>query len=245
MFKTFVRQFTPEFLLLCSATLVSFTPIHAATIAWEGQTWTINGTGATATVDPAGDLVLAKGSADADIRVTRILPGVNTSFINQHGTPEINVSYIDPGAPYNVDIFITGSGSLNPRLQAGSLFSFQGLGYARFGSPAQETVVFADVDPRVSGDAHSISVGKRQDATIDYIFDGQTFTSTYLKDNVGPFEFNTVLLRLRGGPAGGSVKFTSLSYNDSHTIPAEIPEPGTLMSCFGGLGLFFLWRKRQ
>ncbi|MBC8164680.1 MAG: hypothetical protein H7Y20_02275 [Bryobacteraceae bacterium] len=176
--------------------------------------------------------------------MSRILPGLSTSFINQYGTPEINFSYIDPGAPYNVDLFISGSGSLNPRLQAGSLFTFQGLGYARFGSPAQETVVFSDPSVRVSGDAHSVNVGERQDGTIDYIFDGQSSTSTYLKDNVGHFDFNTVLLRLRGGPAG-SVKFTSLSYSDLHTTASEIPEPGTFTSCIGGLGLCFLVRQRS
>jgi hypothetical protein len=240
-----IRKNATRFVLLLSAILTICLPAGAATIAWEGQLWTISGTGATAAIDPFGDLILTKGTGDANINVAKILPGSTSSFINQYGTPEISMSYIDPGTPYNVDLFVSGAGSLSPRLQAGSLFSFQGLGYARFGSPAQETVVFAEgVGARASGQAHSISVGQRADGTIDYLFDGESFTSTYLKDNVGSFAFTNVLLRLRGGAAGGTVKFTSLTYSDSHEAPSEVPEPGTWMLCGGGLLALRLSRRR-
>jgi uncharacterized protein (TIGR03437 family) len=207
---------------LLSIVIALAAPSCAATVTWAGQVWTISGTGATAVVNAQGHLVLTKGAADADVRVARILPGATTSFINQYGTPRLTLSYVDPGEPLNADLFVQ-SNVLSARLQAGTLFMYQGLGYARYGSPAQDKVVFATgTNLRAAGQTHTLTVGQRADGTVDYIFDGVASTTTHLKDNVGPFPFNEVLLRLRSGPAGSSLTFTAFTYSDSHTPPADL-----------------------
>src|ERR1035437_5855201 len=134
--------------------------LPAATISWEGQTWDIIGTG-SAVVNGSGNLVLTVGSnGETDVHLNRVLPaaGVFDSFINQFGTPQIAFSYIDPGASDKVDFFMDTEGGLNPRLQAGSLFSFQGLGYTRFGPvPTEDVVFFQGSGLRAPGQAHTIS----------------------------------------------------------------------------------------
>ncbi|MBC8164681.1 MAG: hypothetical protein H7Y20_02280 [Bryobacteraceae bacterium] len=213
--RTFRRSLA---LLLFAIALVL--PADSATIVWAGQTWTVAGTGATASINGLGQLVLTKGAADANVNVLQILPAAPESFVNQHGTPEVTVSYVDPGPSYNVDLFIQESGP-GVRLQAGSLFFWQGLSYARFGTPAQETIVYSvGKDLRAAGQAHTLTIGKRPDNTLDYIFDGQAYTTTYIKDNHGNFLFKQVILRLRGG--AGSVTFTAFSYSDSHVPPTDL-----------------------
>ncbi|MBI2760203.1 MAG: hypothetical protein HYX51_02110 [Chloroflexi bacterium] len=200
------------------------------TIAWMGQTWEISDN-ATAAIDGAGNVVLTRttGTADATLHINRVLPApAGASFINANGTPWIQYSYIDNGAFRGVDIFIDDETlALDPRLQAGSLFNCQGLGYARYNLPAIEEIVFGEgagcgtapgVGARAAGQKHTIYVGQRTDGTIDYNYDGKWFTSTFLKDNVGPFDFNDVYLRLRG-TSGATATFTDFKYGDNHVAP--------------------------
>ena len=190
------------------------------TINWEGQDWEIDHDGIAA-VDANGDLTITRtsGTGDVELHVNRIAPtSGGDSFINANGTPWILVSYLDNGESRGVDFFIDDEiHPLNPRLQAGSLFSCSGLGYVRYG-PGTEEIVFAEgCDPstRAAGQAHTIYVGQRADGTIDYNFDGIWYSSTFLKDNTGPFDFNDVYLRLRGA-SGTSATFTDFQYGDNH-----------------------------
>jgi hypothetical protein len=203
------------------------------TVLWKGQAWEVPHDG-TAVVNGSGHLVLTRtaGTADVQLHINRILPtGVAGSFVNDNGTPWVQYSYLDNGQQRGVDIFIEEEVSANlqnPRLQAGSLFDCQGLGYARYNNPALEEIVFGqgvgcgplDLAPsaRAAGQAHTIYVGQRADGTIDYRYDGLWFTSTYLKDNVGHFNFNDVYLRLRAS-SGTTATFTDFQAGDNHSSP--------------------------
>lgn len=209
------------------------------TIIWEGQKWDLSHNG-TAAINAAGDLVLTRTSGTADMiaHIERVTPApANQSAINANGTPWVRISYIDNGALRGVDFFIEDDvmgPSLNPRLQAGSLFSCQGLGYLRYGQGAGlvETFGFGEGcdeaalpgtmgSLRAAGQAHTIYVGQRADGTIDYNYDGQWFSSTFLKDATGPFKFNDVYLRLRGAQ-GTTAVFTNFEAGDDHVF--ALPE---------------------
>jgi hypothetical protein len=219
-----------------SVATVNFEPF-----SWKGQYWDLPLNG-TATIDDGGNLVLIRtvGTDDVAVHVNRIAPvdGSGNSWINQNGTPWIQFSYIDNGQSKGVDMFIDNeTAPQNPRLQAGSLFSLQGLGYTRFGPgvyPTSEEVVFAEgAGSRLAGQLHTIYVGQRADGTIDYNYDGTWFTSTFQKDaGVAPFDFNDVLLRLRGN-SGTSATFTDFQYGDDHAGPprqAKIKVAGELIA---------------
>lgn len=216
-----------------SVATVNFEPLM-----WKGQNWD-HPTNGTAVVDGSGNMVLnrASGTADVQIHLNRILPMAGSdSFINQNGTPWVEFSYIDNGQYRGIDMLVDDETmALNPRLQAGSLFACQGLGYLRFGSgapPLFETFGFGQgcdlsATPgtigsiRAAGQPHTIYVGQRSDGTIDYRYDGTWFTSTFLKDNVGAFDFNDIYLRLRGA-AGTSATFTDFRYGDNHRAEQAI-----------------------
>ncbi|MGH2687095.1 MAG: hypothetical protein ACRDJP_16645 [Actinomycetota bacterium] len=202
-------------------------------VAWKGQTWDISDN-ATAAVDGNDHLTITRtvGTEDARVHVNRLAPTTGTdSFVNANGTPWLMMSYIDNGAHRGVDFFIdSGRPVDDPRLQAGSLFTCQGLGYTRYGLGVllTEEIVFGEGcdldgsaspigDNRAAGQAHTIYVGERPDGTIDYNYDGTWFTSTLLRDNTGPFDFNDVYLRLRGA-SGTTATFTDLRYGDDHVM---------------------------
>ncbi len=211
--------------LLAIAAVAMFSGSTAlGAIAWKGQNWDEPANG-TATI-VAGNLVLTRtsGTADVAVHVNRIEPLIGSdSFINANGTPWIKFSYIDNNEQRGVDMFIDDETlALNPRLQAGSLFSLQGLGYTKYGSGVGlvEEVVFAEGDGlRVAGQPHTIYVGQRADGTIDYNYDGTWFTSTSQKaGGAAPFDFNDVYLRLRGS-TGTTATFTDFQYGDDHGVP--------------------------
>ena len=188
------------------------------TVTWKGQTWDVSAN-ATATVDGSDNVTITRdsGTSDATMHVNRLAPLNGTeSFVNDNGTPWIEVSYIDNGASRGVDFFVddeTGVG--NPRLQAGSLFSSGAIGWARDNANAvADPPVFA-VGDRAAGTAHTIYVGERPDGTIDYNVDGTWYMSTEFKDNGEHMDFNDVYLRLRGN-SGSTATFTDFQYGDSH-----------------------------
>jgi hypothetical protein len=207
----------------------------ATTLAWKGQTWEVmaptGGATGTAALDGSGNAVITRtsGIGDMALHLNRVEPAPGgTSAINAIGTPWIQVSYLDNGQSRGVDFFIDDETmALDPRLQAGSLFDCQGLGYARFAADTEQIVFGQGVgcnDPapgigaRASGQAHTIYVGERPDGTVDYNYDGLWFTSSFLKDNVGHFSFNDVYLRLRGN-AGTSATFTDFRAGNDHRSP--------------------------
>jgi hypothetical protein len=220
--------------------LASSALASGGTLSWKGQTWDVSSNAsAVVTGDDAAVLTRDTGTSDATLHVNRVEPtSGGASFINANGTPWIEYSYEDNGFYRGVDIFIdserTGD---DPRLQAGSLFACQGLGYLRFDPGSQETFGYAEgcdnsATPgtigslRAAGQRHTIYVGERADGTIDYNYDGQWFTSTFLKDNTGPFDFNDVYLRLRG-PDGASATFTDFRYGADHpSSKADCKRPG-------------------
>jgi hypothetical protein len=201
------------------------------TVAWEGQNWRISDN-ATALVDGDGALVISRTVtlADANASVTDLLPTTGgSSYVNANGTPWVKVTYEDNADWRGVDFFID-SNSLpgRARLQAGSLFNCEGLGYVRYGLPAVEQFAFtepAGCEPspepgtagpfREAGEVHTIYVGQRADGTVDYNYDGQWFTSTFLRDNTGPFPFSDVFLRLRANE-GNSARFLAFEAGDDH-----------------------------
>lgn len=193
------------------------------TVTWEGQTWDVSDN-ASATVDGDDNLTITRstGSSDAQVHINRIAPapGLN-SFVNAEGTPWVRISYIDNGEHRGVDFLIDSERpGDDPRLQAGSLFGCDGLGYTRYGSGAGlvEEIVFGEgCDDGVfsPGTPHTIYVGQREDGTIDYNFDGTWYRSTLLRDNTGPFDFNDVYLRLRGAN-GTTATFTDFDAGANH-----------------------------
>ncbi|HEX9377256.1 MAG TPA: hypothetical protein VGB19_13595 [Actinomycetota bacterium] len=214
------------FAVLAVMALAGSALASGGTIAWKGQTWDVSAN-ATATVDGDDHLTVTRdtGTNDAYVHVNRLLPLVGgESFVNEHGTPWIQVSYLDNGAFRGVDFFVDDEVTAkNPRLQAGSLFSCDGIGYARYSAPATtEEVVFAVPNDgtactgtRTAGTPHTIYAGERADGTIDYNFDGTWYSSTLIKDNVGHMNFNDVYLRLRGS-SGTTATFTDFQYGANH-----------------------------
>jgi hypothetical protein len=191
------------------------------TVNWKGQDWDISHN-ATAAVDVNDHLTITRttGTSDAQVHINRIAPAPGgDSFVNDDGTPWVRVSYIDNGMHRGVDFFIDSERpGDDPRLQAGSLFGCDGLGYTRY-NPAIEEIVFGEgcEDPAVfsPGTAHTIYVGQREDGTIDYNFDGTWYRSTLLRDNTGAFDFNDVYLRLRGA-SGTTATFTDFDAGANH-----------------------------
>jgi hypothetical protein len=211
----------------------------ASTVPFAGQTWDVTGTGATA-VQSGTSVTLTKGAGDAALHLA-LDPSINTN-----NTPWVQFSYIDSGHN-NIDMFVDSNlAGTDPRLQAGSLFSFQGLGYTRYTQvtppiPAVENVEFAQgYMARANGDTHTIFAGKRADGTVDYVYDGMAFTSSFLKNAVGgAWGFGTDFLRLRGGSSGDSVTFTDFQFGSSYAVPAPVtPLPSAALGCFGLLGIF-------
>jgi hypothetical protein len=206
---------------LCAlAALALASSASAATLAWEGQTWDIT-PNATAVVDGNGDAVLTRtlGTADASLHVNRVepAPGGN-SFINDNGTPWVLLGYEDNAQFRGVDLFVDSEvAPFSPRVQAGSLFSCEGFGFARYTAPptTEEVVFTSGCGTRAAGAPHTIYIGQRPDGTVDYNFDGAWYTSTFLKTAVGPFDFNDVYLRLRGTD-GSTAKFTRFAAGDDH-----------------------------
>ncbi|HEX5265373.1 MAG TPA: hypothetical protein VFW24_01235 [Acidimicrobiales bacterium] len=190
------------------------------TVSWKGQTWDVS-SNASATAAPDGSQVTItrdSGTADATLHVNRLVPLVGTdSFVNQYGTPWIQVSYLDNGASRGVDFLVDDEVTTgNPRLQAGSLFSADSIGWARDNANAvADPPVFAVPGSRTAGTAHTIYVGERPDGTIDYNVDGIWYSSTEFKDHGEHMNFNDVYLRLRGN-FGTTATFTDLQYGDQH-----------------------------
>jgi hypothetical protein len=192
-------------------------------ISWKGQTWDVSDN-ASAAVDGSGNVTITRtvGNSDAALHINRIEPAPGgDSFVNAEGTPWVRVSYIDNGESRGVDFFIDSERpGDDPRLQAGSLFGCDGLGYTRYtGAGAVEEIVFSEgcENPPVysPGTAHTIYVGQREDGTIDYNFDGTWYRSTLLRDNTGAFDFNDVYLRLRGNN-GSTATFTDFAAGANH-----------------------------
>ena len=194
-----------------------------SSFSWKGQTWDVSAN-ADATQDGAGNAVLTRSAAGtAELHLNRIEPtSGGASFVNENGTPWVKFSYIDDGTSYQgIDLFVEDETSAHDqRLQAGSLFNCDGLGYAKYSS--QEQVVFGvgnNCGTTTSGRAagpHTVYAGERADGTVDYNFDGVWYTTTFLKDNAGHFDFNDIHLRWRGGTIGASVTFTDFQYGSGH-----------------------------
>jgi len=203
------------------------------TLPWMGQDWTISAN-AMAQVDGNGYAVITRtsGTADASLHVNRILPtdGDGSSLINQNGTPWVEVTWEDNAMYRGVDVFIDDEGHPNnPRVQFGSLFNCEGIAYTKYDAVEEKTVlagagcdVPGDPGSRVSGDVHTMYVGKRADGTIDYRFDGVWYTSTLLRDaGITDFEFGDVHLRLRSD-SGTTAVFRSFEYGDDHSLAGAI-----------------------
>lgn len=219
---------------LTVATTLALTATASAnhtTINWKGQDWRISHNASAATVGDTVELTRTTGTADATLSVTDLLPtSGGSSYVNANGTPWVKVTYEDNALWRGVDFFVdSNAGAASPRLQAGSLFNCEGLGYTRYtDGVAIEEFAFtqpAGCDPapapgtggpfRVAGDVHTIYVGERADGTVDYNYDGQWFTSTLLRDNTGPFPYSDVLLRLRADQ-GTVARFVDFEAGDDH-----------------------------
>jgi|GEM_PF-6552493 len=212
------------------ATLIPFASVSAQpnpTLAWMGQDWHIEGNG-TAMVDGSGNAVIERlsGTADMTLHVNRIMPTDidDVSWVNQYGTPWVEVTWEDNGEQRGVDVFIDDeSHPMNPRVQFGSLFNCEGIAYTKYLAVEEKTVLAGDdcdvpnaAGSRSAGDIHTMYVGKRADGTIDYQFDGVWYTSTLLRDQgITDFEFGDVHLRLRGND-GTTATFRSFTYGDDH-----------------------------
>lgn len=216
------------------AALAMIAPAAAVgVVAWEGQAWEVNGPG-TASVNVDGDVVLDRtGSGSLALHVNRVLDADGGMSLSESDTPWVRFSYLDDGTSYQgFDIFVDHeTHPENFRLQGGSLFTdCDGLGYSRYGSPAVENFDFAvgcETSGRVPTE-HTVYVGQRADGTIDWNFDGQWFTSTFLKDRADSqpysdsFDFNDVYLRWRSGATSGTATFTEFDYGTDHAgLPAS------------------------
>jgi hypothetical protein len=197
----------------------------AAVVAWKGYVWTTTAA-TTAVVDGDDNLVLTRVAAgDVGVQIAAFDPSINAS-----GTPWMLFSYVDDGTSVQgYDLFVNYN-SANARLSGGSLFSCDGLGYERFGVPAQEDFLFAvNCGGTRSGGDHTVYFGERADGTVDAIFDGGWWQGDFLKENgQAPFAYTQVLLRVRGGAIGSTYVFTDFRAGDNH------PGGGNKNACKGG-----------
>lgn len=216
----------------------ALSPATHTTVSWKGYDWNVSDAG-TATVDGSGNLVVTRtGAGDAGVQIASF-----PDPINAHGTPWMLFSYVDDGTAYQgYDLFVD-YGKSTARISAGSLFSCDGLGYERFGVPAQEDFLFAVGCaaglPRTGGE-HTVYVGQRADGTIDAVFDGTWWKGDFLKQNgAAPFDFAQVFLRVRGGSAGDHFTFTDFRAGDNH------PGGGNAAACKkGGWAASGLWKNQ-
>ncbi|HEY5886987.1 MAG TPA: fibronectin type III domain-containing protein, partial [Acidimicrobiales bacterium] len=101
--------------------------IATVNLFWEGYEWDVeNG---TAVINGDGGVDLTRNAAgESWIRLVGAPP------INGNSTPWVEFSYHDDGDSWQgIDMFVDSTGGApNPRLQAGSLFTAERLGYARY-----------------------------------------------------------------------------------------------------------------
>jgi hypothetical protein len=190
-------------------------PATTVNLIWKGLSFTVLGTGAGATTNANGTAELTRGSADAS------LTNALASSLNASGTPWVKWTYVDSGSgsSSNIDIYIEDAvHALKPRLQAGTLFFYEGLGYVRYGAvtPIDHVPFAVGANTRSAGKVHALYVGKRPDGTVDYKFDGMWYNSSLLTTNVGAWDFHRFHLRLRNGASGNKVVFTDFQYGDDH-----------------------------
>jgi hypothetical protein len=196
------------------------------TFAWEGLTWDVSSNG-HAEETAEGHVVLTRNDAgNATLSVDQI------SGINATNTPWVALRYMDNAERVGVDLFVNATG---PRMQAGSLFSFQALGFARVGSPPsrEEEVVFAEpprgvpgedgLGGRHAGQEHVIYIGENSDGSLEYWFDGTWYESDFFIEKSEDFvEFTDILLRLRRAdssvddPTASSAEFVGFASGADH-----------------------------
>lgn len=233
--------------LVSAATVAALgSPAAAAgVVVWEGQTWDVNGSGTAVVNTTTGDVELTRtGTGLLELHVNRVLDPGGGMSLSASDTPWVEFSYIDDGtSQQGFDLFVEHeTHPENFRLQGGSLFTnCDGLGYSRYGSPAVEAFDFAigcDTPGRAAVE-HTVYVGQRADGTIDWRFDGEWFTSTFLKDRADSqtytdrFAFNDVHLRWRS--ASSTATFTDFNYGTDHPGPVEEPaDPVTKDDCKNG-----------
>ena len=193
---------------------------------WSDLEWSVLNGEAEINLDGGVDLTRF-GAGETSLRVvgaTPVVPG---------DTPWAEFTYEDDGTSYQgIDLFIDSTGAApNPRLQAGSLFTAELLGYARYTAPpTTEEVVFAEsstngVGPRVAGD-HTIYAGQTSTGRIDYNADGTWYSTNFLQDHGAPFDWNDVLLRWRCSDAP-SVTWEQDCSAGGQTITFHAFETGT------------------
>ena len=199
----------------------------AVNLFWEDYEWDVENGTAVINVDGGVDLTRF-AAGESWIRL------VDPPPINGNGTPWVEFSYHDDGDSWQgIDMFVDSTGlPPNPRLQAGSLFTAERLGYARYtDGGAQEEIVFVSSDnggaaPRTDGD-HTIYVGQAANGRVDYEADGEWSSTDFLIGNGAPFAFNDVLLRWRCSPTasvpwelacdgGETTTFHSFAAGDDH-----------------------------
>lgn len=211
--------------------------LPGATISWKGYTWNIQGPG-SAVVNVNGSLTLSQNSgssAEVDLVLNQ---GFNFSLFSYLDNPTTNIDMFQQNTVH----------ALNPRTQNGSAFVCCSLiGYERYSnSPAIETVVFADLTPRVAGTPHTVSTFLNPDGSINHTYDTTAATGTFLKNNVGSFGgWDQTLLRLRSRTVdftGNSVTFTDFQAGANN--PA-VPEPSTYALLSTGLVALIALRKKK
>lgn len=213
------------------------------TIVWEGLNWDVSSNG-HAEENEQGHVVITRNDADnATLRADA------PSELESSNTPWVAITYKDNGERVGLDLFVNPVG---PRLQAGSLFSFKGLGFVRVGGPGGEGEVRQDVplvEPprgvggddlgsRRAGQEHVLYVGEQNDGTVEYWFDGEWYRSDFWKQEVSsediPVPFEELLLRLRRAdgttdePTESRAEFMSLDYGADH------PAADSPADCKGG-----------
>jgi hypothetical protein len=212
-------------------------------VEWKGYNWTVT-PNASAAVDGDGNLVITRTGPDLPGGGG---PGVQIPLfdptINANGTPWMLFSYVDngPAVSQGYDLFINYN-SAAARISGGSLFSCDGLGWERYGVPAQEDFLFLVGCGARSADSHTLYVGERADGTVDAIFDGSLWKGTFLKDNAqAPFAYTQVYLRVRDtdGAIGDTYTFTDFRAGGNH------PGGGNKDACKdGGWSESGLWNSQ-
>ncbi len=199
---------------------------------WEDLEWELmNG---TAVVNGADGVDLTRlGSGTAGIHLIGDPP------VNAGDTPWVQWTYGDDGTSWpGIDMFIDSEVPVpNPRLQAGSLFTSDTLGYARYGpggAGAIEEIVFPTVAPGPgprSVTDHTIYAGQAASGRIDYEADGVRYSSDLLIGNGAPFVWKDVILRWRCDATasvtwervctgGETVTFDDFTFGDDHDFAA-------------------------
>jgi hypothetical protein len=213
----------------------------AATVDWEGLTWTIRGTANSATVQGDGSIdisVLPGNSADPgsdNWALTALLP-TTTQWVQFRFFDETGAYGATVPRAY-VDTSHNGGSTL---IQGGGYSEYPSAYINRHWVVGEDWLVneWINLGTRTANSEHAFLVGRRPNGSIDLYYDG------VLKGNVtdvAPPYFRRVYLGVQAADGIANVvgTYTDFTYGDTY-----VPEPATMALLAAG-GIATLLRRRR